>query len=277
VLVVGRVGLSRPLLEWLAGVPHVVLSPDGGPWDVTRAAQAVVYAPADVLAKVDVPPAPAEWALAWHSAAGSVAAAVDAALDETDRLSEPRVARDVAHLVPDGTALVVSSSMPIRDLDVVMHPRETIQVLANRGVSGIDGFVSTAQGIAIARAGGPTVALCGDLSLLHDSNGLLPGPDRRPDVTYIVINNDGGGIFSLLPQRSAVAPADFERLFGTPHGLSLERFAAAYDVEHRLVTHAAGLADLLSNPSGLRIVEIRTDRGENAALHARLRAINPHL
>jgi 2-succinyl-5-enolpyruvyl-6-hydroxy-3-cyclohexene-1-carboxylate synthase len=175
--------------------------------------------------------------------------------------------------VPDGTALVVASSMPIRDLDQVMRPREGVRILANRGVSGIDGFVSTAQGVAIAHESGPTVALCGDLSLLHDVNGLLPGPDRRPDVTYVVVNNDGGGIFSMLPQGSAVEPAAFERVFGTPPGVSFERLAAAYDVEHQLVGTAAELADALSRPGGVRIVEVRTDRADNAALHTRLRGI----
>ena len=177
-------------------------------------------------------------------------------------------------MVPDGTALVVSSSMPIRDLDLLMRPRESITVLANRGVSGIDGFVSTAQGIAIARgSGGPTVALSGDLSFLHDINGLMPGPDTRADVTYVVINNDGGGIFSLLPQGEAVESAAFERLFGTPHGMSLEQVAAAYQVPYTRVSTAAELHAAVSEPTGLRLVEVQTNRIENAELHAQLRSI----
>jgi 2-succinyl-5-enolpyruvyl-6-hydroxy-3-cyclohexene-1-carboxylate synthase len=168
--------------------------------------------------------------------------------------------------------------MPIRDLDLVMRPREGVRLYSNRGVSGIDGFVSTAQGVAIARAdhgNAPTVALCGDLSLLHDSNGFLPGSDPAPSVTYVVINNDGGGIFSLLPQGSTVDPAAFERLFGTPHRASLESLAAAYGVPHRLVSTAAELADALSSYGGLRIIEVRTDRAANAVLHDRLREITP--
>ena len=172
--------------------------------------------------------------------------------------------------------LVVASSMPIRDLDLVMRPRSGVRILANRGVSGIDGFVSTVQGIAIGRpVDGPTVALCGDLSLLHDINGLLPGPDARPDVTYVVINNDGGGIFSLLPQGSSVDPEAFERLFGTPHGMSLQQVAVAYAVDYAEVRTAAELTTSLSSYGGVRIIEIRTNRAENAALHERLRAITP--
>jgi 2-succinyl-5-enolpyruvyl-6-hydroxy-3-cyclohexene-1-carboxylate synthase len=275
VVVIGRVGLSRTLLDWLATVPHIVISPDGGRWDVTRTAQAVIDCQVDALDDVALDPADPGWATAWREASDRVSDAIDAVLDATPSLTEPQVARDVAALIPDHTALVVSSSMPIRDLDLVMPPRDRVRIFANRGVSGIDGFVSTAQGVAIAHDLGPTVALCGDLSLLHDVNGLLPGPDQRPDVTYVAINNDGGGIFSLLPQASSVEPAAFERLFGTPHGMSLERLAAAYDVDYTLVATAPELAEALASYGGVRIIEVRTDRAENATLHARLRAITP--
>jgi 2-succinyl-5-enolpyruvyl-6-hydroxy-3-cyclohexene-1-carboxylate synthase len=275
VVVIGRVGLSRVLLDWLATVPHLVISPDGGRWDVTRTAEAVIDCQVDALRGIDVEPADPAWAAVWREESARVSAAIDAVLDGSPALTEPQVARDVAALIPAGSALVVSSSMPIRDLDLVMQPREQIRILANRGVSGIDGFVSSAQGIAIAHDAGPTVALCGDLSLLHDINGLMPGPDSRPDLTYVVINNDGGGIFSLLPQGSAVDPVAFERLFGTPHGMSLDRVAAAYDVDYTLVSTAAELAKALSWYGGVRIIEVRTDRAENATLHARLREITP--
>jgi 2-succinyl-5-enolpyruvyl-6-hydroxy-3-cyclohexene-1-carboxylate synthase len=276
-VVVGRrVGLSRALLGWLATVPHIVVSPDGGRWDVTRTAEAVIDCPIDALLDIDLKPAAPGWSKAWLDASNRVGDAIDAVLDASPTLTEPQVARDVAALVPDGAALVVSSSMPIRDLDLVMRPRTGIRILANRGVSGIDGFVSTAQGVAIAHgSAGPTVALCGDLSLLHDVNGLMPGPDQRPDVTYVVINNDGGGIFSLLPQGSAIDPAAFERLFGTPHGMSLDQVAAAYQVEHTLVTTGDELAAALSSYGGVRIIEVRTSRAENAALHDRLRDVTP--
>jgi 2-succinyl-5-enolpyruvyl-6-hydroxy-3-cyclohexene-1-carboxylate synthase len=274
VVVVRRVGLSRALLSWLATVTHIVVSPDGGRWDPTRSAETVIDCPIDALAHIKVTPADPSWSADWLDASARVSKAIDATLDSSPVLTEPQVARDVAALVPAGSALVVSSSMPIRDLDLVMRPRSDIDIYANRGVSGIDGFVSTAQGIALGRtSAGPTVALCGDLSLLHDINGLMPGPDARPDLTYVVINNDGGGIFSLLPQGSSVDPAAFERLFGTPHGMSLERVAAAYDVSHTLVATADELATALASYGGVRIIEVRTNRAENAALHEWLRAI----
>ena len=153
-----------------------------------------------------------------------------------------------------------------------MKPRP-IPVIANRGVSGIDGFVSTAQGVALTSRT-PTYALCGDLSLLHDVNGLTPGPDPRPDITYVVINNDGGGIFSLLPQARDVAAEGFERLFGTAHGIVLERLAAAYDVGYRLAVTAQELAQSVSAPpTGVQLVEVRTNRSANAELHHRLRSV----
>jgi 2-succinyl-5-enolpyruvyl-6-hydroxy-3-cyclohexene-1-carboxylate synthase len=269
VVVVGRVGLSRALLGWLGETPHVVVDRYGSQWDVTRSAQAVIRCSPRGLATAPVAPADAGWSAAWLRACAAAGAAIDGVLDAATSLTEPLVAREVAAGVPDGAALVVSSSMPIRDLDAVMRPRE-LRIVANRGVSGIDGFVSTAQGVALAHDG-RTIALGGDLSLLHDVNGLLPGPDTRPDVSYVIVNNDGGGIFSLLPQGTGVAPADFERVFGTPHGMVLADVAAAYQVGHVPVSTVEELRAALALTTALRIIEVRTDRVANAALHDWLR------
>ena len=200
---------------------------------------------------------------------------VNSLRDADPGLPEPVVVREVAAAIPDGGALVVGSSMPIRDLDLVMRPRDGIVIHAIRGGSGIDGFVSTVMGVALARlvTDGPVVALCGDLSQLHDINGLMPGPDPRPEVTFVVSTNDGGGIFSVLPQARQGDPAVAERLWGTPHGMAIERLAAAYDGEHILVRTAADLTAALSSYGGVRIIEVRTDRAANATLHERLRQI----
>jgi 2-succinyl-5-enolpyruvyl-6-hydroxy-3-cyclohexene-1-carboxylate synthase len=268
VLVAGRVGLSRTLLGWLGSVPHLVVDRDGVWSDPTRTAERVVRADPATLPAPAADPSP-EWHSPWLAASAAAAAAVDAIIDETDTLTEPRVARDLASSLPDGAALVVASSMPIRDLDLVMAAQHEVRILANRGVSGIDGFVSTAMGVALTHEPGPTVALAGDLSLLHDVNGLIA--DDRPDLTLVVVNNDGGGIFSLLPQ-AAGDTATFERLFGTPHGVDLGRVSAAYGVEHLLVTSAQDLAAAVhQRRAGVRIVEVRTDRAANAELHQRLR------
>ena len=270
VVVTGRVGLSRQLLGWLAETPHVVVDRDGAWADPTRTALAVFRADAVALAEVSGPVADESWLGSWTGASAAAAGAIDGILDDNPGLTEPRVARDVASAVPLGSALVVASSMPIRDLDATMHPRDGLRVVANRGVSGIDGFVSTALGVATAHATGPTVALGGDLSILHDVNGFLA--DDRPDITFVVINNDGGGIFSLLPQSTLPDSAAFEKLFGTPHGIDFARLADTYRLSYDEVKDADQLVEsVVSPPSGVRLVEVKTDRRDNAALHQQLR------
>ena len=267
VLVAGRAGLTRPFLGWLAQQSYVVVDRDGAWSDPTRAATAVFRTSPAALAGISAK-ADAEWTDGWRDAAQAAGEAIDRVLDDSG-LSEPRVARDVAAQLPAGGALVVASSMPIRDLDLTMQPRDDIRVIANRGVSGIDGFVSTSVGVALAHPG-PVVALAGDLSLLHDVNGLLADP--RPDLTLVVVNNDGGGIFSLLPQAAGDDATTFERLFGTPHGVDLGRLAAAYGVAHSAVSGPDELASAVAaKPSGIHLVEVRTDRKANAELHRRLR------
>jgi 2-succinyl-5-enolpyruvyl-6-hydroxy-3-cyclohexene-1-carboxylate synthase len=270
VVVAGRVGLSRALLGWLSTCPSVVLDPHGRWPDPTRSAHMVVPVGAGALAQVSGPAAPPEWLRDWLTAAGGAADAVDAVLDAERGLTEPLVARALAAGVPAGAVLVVASSMPIRDLDLTMRPRDGVRVVASRGVSGIDGFVSTAIGVALAH-GGRTFALAGDLSLLHDINGLVVRDGHQLDLTLVVVNNDGGGIFSLLPQAAADDAERFERLFGTPHGVDVERLAAAYGVGHRHVSDVDGFAAALADGgNGVRIVEVRTDRAANADLHRRL-------
>jgi 2-succinyl-5-enolpyruvyl-6-hydroxy-3-cyclohexene-1-carboxylate synthase len=159
----------------------------------------------------------------------------------------------------------------VRDLDQQMGARGGLSVLANRGASGIDGLVSCAMGAALAHqaaGGGPAVALLGDLALLHDSPGLALGPDEpRPDLCLVVVNNDGGGIFSQLEQAAFAGP--FERVFGTPHGTDLERLAGASGLPYARISAPGELAGALAG-TGLRLVEVRTDRAAGAALRAGL-------
>jgi 2-succinyl-5-enolpyruvyl-6-hydroxy-3-cyclohexene-1-carboxylate synthase len=169
--------------------------------------------------------------------------------------------------VPSDGTLVVASSMPVRDVESFAAPREDVRVHANRGVNGIDGFVSTVVGIAAATEG-PTVALLGDLCLLHDANGLLGVSARDVDVTFVVVDNRGGGIFSFLPQ--ADLPEHFETIFGTPHDVDLAALArlhgiAAVDVEHAADVDVA-VRDAIG-AGGVRMVIVRTDRAENVTRH----------
>ena len=270
VLVAGRVGLSRALLGWLGETCHVVVDRDGTWTDPTRSALAIYRAGPAGLPAVGAA-ADESWLESWMQASDAATDAIDRILDEAPGLTEPRVARDVASALRAGSTLVVASSMPIRDLDATMRPRDGLQVMANRGVSGIDGFVSTTLGVATVHTSGPTVALAGDLSILHDVNGFLA--DDRPDVTFVVINNNGGGIFSLLPQAEQGDERTFEKIFGTPHGVDFARIADAYGVRYDEAKDADQLADALGqDATGLRLIEVKTDRRDNAVLHQRLRA-----
>ncbi|KGM08347.1 2-succinyl-6-hydroxy-2,4-cyclohexadiene-1-carboxylate synthase, partial [Cellulomonas bogoriensis 69B4 = DSM 16987] len=221
VVVLGRPTLTRPVQRLLAreDVEVHVLTPTGATWpDAARNATTVTRAP---LASTAGPPAPDEqWLHPWLAAGH---AALDTALQvvrSTDRhLTGPAVADLVAH--HPTPVLVVGSSHPVRDLDLVADWAEAPHVLANRGLAGIDGTVSTALGVALA-TGAPTRALMGDLTFLHDVGGLLLGPDEpRPDLQLVVANDDGGSIFATLEHGDPARSAVFERVFATPHRADL--------------------------------------------------------
>jgi 2-succinyl-5-enolpyruvyl-6-hydroxy-3-cyclohexene-1-carboxylate synthase len=270
----GRPGLSRSqvaLLRSEAAARHVVIAQGPGRWadparsatDVAREMRLTGDSGASQVGG---------WLREWLAADLAARLAVDAILEADDALSEPRVARDVAAALPDDGLLWVASSLPVRDLDQHMRPRQGPRVLASRGASGIDGLVSSAIGAALAHqaaGGGPAVALLGDLALLHDAPGLMTGPaEPLPDLCLIAVNNDGGGIFSMLEQ--AALPGPFERVFGTPHGASLDNLAAAAGLPYRRVRLAAELADVLACVRGVTLVEVRTSRADQAALRHRL-------
>ncbi len=146
-----------------------------------------------------------------------------AVLDELDIAASPRLARDLVAVLPGRATLVLGSSQAPRDVALSTAARDGLRVVANRGVAGIDGTVSTAVGVALtADDDGPTVALMGDLTFLHDVTGLVIGPhEPRPDLTIVVSNNDGGAIFSTLEPGAPQHARAFDRVFGTPHGVML--------------------------------------------------------
>jgi 2-succinyl-5-enolpyruvyl-6-hydroxy-3-cyclohexene-1-carboxylate synthase len=146
-------------------------------------------------------------------------------------MTEPSVAHRLVAALPDRATLVVSSSMPVRDVESFAGPRiAPLRVLANRGANGIDGVVSTALGVALAGGPdhGPTVALVGDLAFLHDSSALVGPAGADADLTVVVADNHGGGIFSFLPPAGALDPGTFDTLFGTPQGPDPAAVAAGF-------------------------------------------------
>jgi 2-succinyl-5-enolpyruvyl-6-hydroxy-3-cyclohexene-1-carboxylate synthase len=262
----GRPGLSRAQAAFLGGPAsrHVVIGQGPGRWaDPQRSAT-------DVAAglRLSGPRGAAAWLREWRRADDAARRAVDAVLDEGESLTEPRLARDLVLGVPEDTLLWIGSSMPVRDIDFHGVPRADLRIMASRGASGIDGTVSAAIGAALAH-GGPAFALIGDLAFLHDAAGLALGPDEpRPDLCLIVVNNDGGGIFSTLEQ--AAFARSFERLFGTPHRAGLGQLAAAFGLSYQRLEQPEDLGKALPG-TGLRIVEAQTDRAAGAELRGRLR------
>lgn len=219
-----------------------------------------------------VPP-PEDWAERWRRADRLAGTAVAGALDRLDVAASPRLARDLVAALPPGGTLVLGSSQPPRDVGLTAGARDGVRLVANRGVAGIDGTVSTAVGVALARDDSPTVAFLGDLTFLHDATGLVIGPhEPRPDLTIVVSNNDGGAIFSTLEPGEARHASAFERVFGTPHGVQLAGWADAVGVEHELVVTAEQLTEAISHPGGLRILEVPTSRSELAGQLRDLRA-----
>jgi 2-succinyl-5-enolpyruvyl-6-hydroxy-3-cyclohexene-1-carboxylate synthase len=279
VLVVGRVTLARPVVELLRHPgTDVDLVSAPGPWPDPAGVARAVYPLESLLAQGSStglaergsdreggPEWPAGWAEAGRRVADAVAPAIQGSWP-----SGLAVARAVADALPDDAVLFVGPSNPVRDLDLAAGrlPR----VIANRGLAGIDGCVSTAVGLALADPR-PTYALVGDLTFAHDLGALLIGPhERRPDLTIVVVNDDGGGIFGVLEPGRPEHAGPFERIFGTPLGLDLHSICAGMGCDHLLVDTPAALASALTRPEGMRVVEVRVGRATHRRLHDRLRA-----
>ena len=208
------------------------------------------------------------WLDKWVAAEDSAQKAINAALADEPGLTEPGVARAIYALVPEASHLVVSSSMPIRDVEWFGAPRNGLRVHANRGANGIDGVVSTAVGVALATRQ-PTTLLIGDIALLHDVNGLINLASRKIDLRIVVIDNNGGGIFSFLPQAQKLDEAKFEKIFGTPHDANIKMLAQAHQINTHELTNISDLAEVLSQ-RGPWLARIVTDRQENVKVHERI-------
>jgi 2-succinyl-5-enolpyruvyl-6-hydroxy-3-cyclohexene-1-carboxylate synthase len=186
-------------------------------------------------------------------------------------MSEPAVARAVLAGMPADGLVVTSSSMPVRDLEWYGAPRAGAAVLANRGANGIDGVLATAIGAALASRA-PTAAILGDLALLYDAGSMLWAAGRDVALTAVVVDNNGGGIFSFLSQAAALEQERFERYWGTPHGIDPAEVAAGYGVDVVVAGDRSALDAAVAGAAkpGFRLVVVRSDRAANVAAHDRL-------
>ena len=205
------------------------------------------------------------WVTNWAKMQATCSLILGSMWNDSSALTEPLVARALVEAMPQDSNLVLSSSMPIRDVEWFSVPRVGVRVLANRGVNGIDGVVSTAVGVA-AESGKLTALLIGDIALLHDTNGLLNLMQREVDLKIVVIDNKGGGIFSFLPQSTTLDPQRFEQLFGTPHNVDIGQLVQAHGLPNATVETVAQLKESLAQ-QGSRVIIVNTDRRQNVADH----------
>jgi 2-succinyl-5-enolpyruvyl-6-hydroxy-3-cyclohexene-1-carboxylate synthase len=275
VLRFGAIPTSKPVLLYLQqhASARQILVDDSGWNEPAHIASEVIRADAagfcDALVhELAAPRIHSAWLDQWRDTNAKTKTAIAAQVATYNEFFEGRIFSELADCLPEGTTCFLSSSMPVRDADTFFtaNPRN-IRFLSNRGANGIDGVVSTAFGAGAASAG-PLVLVIGDLALYHDMNGLLAAKLHKLNALIVLINNDGGGIFSFLPQ--AAHPAHFEELFGTPHGLDFQHAAKLYDAKFCDVKNwemfRAAVQDGLQS-EGLNIVQVKTNREQNVTMH----------
>jgi 2-succinyl-5-enolpyruvyl-6-hydroxy-3-cyclohexene-1-carboxylate synthase len=265
----GDLPTSKPLRAWLATLTdaHQIAFDPHGTWEdpdsvVGMRLRTGLPQPEGLSIETG-------WLDAWRAADDAAAATITSTLG--DQLSEPLVARSLGAWLPEEATLFVASSMPIRDVETFLAARsDGPRVLSNRGANGIDGTVSSALGTA-ATTGRPVVLLIGDVALAHDVGGLLAARRLGLPLTMVLLNNDGGGIFHFLPvatQRDA-----FEEHVATPHGLEFEHAAELYGIGYERAVDLAQLRAAVERSvtsTAATIIEVRTDREQNLALHRAL-------
>jgi 2-succinyl-5-enolpyruvyl-6-hydroxy-3-cyclohexene-1-carboxylate synthase len=210
------------------------------------------------------------WRSQFERAEAIAAAEIEQFLSSTDILFEGKVYAELAAWLPEHTCIYIASSTPIRDLDTFFQPKHQISVLANRGANGIDGTVSSALGAAW-QSEYPIVLVCGDLAFYHDLNGLMAVKQYHINLTVVLLNNNGGGIFELLPIANFEPP--FEQFFGTPHGLDFAPIVTAYGCDYEQIQDwnrfQTAVLDSLSRP-GTQVLEIKSDRKRDKLLRQNL-------
>jgi 2-succinyl-5-enolpyruvyl-6-hydroxy-3-cyclohexene-1-carboxylate synthase len=313
VLRVGDLPVSKPLRAWLAGlggVRQVALDPEGAWQDPASAlSDSLDLEPAEALGRLwaavagpdaGLPRSAPDWLTGWRSGDELAAEAILATLRssaDAGELSEPVVAAELGVLLPETATVFVASSLPVREIETFWPVRaDPPRVLCNRGANGIDGTVSSAFGAA-AHAQGPVVLLIGDVALAHDIGGLLAAPRLGMELTIVLLDNEGGGIFDFLPVSQAPIGRELEAVpssdgrsesdgledrpsrdiytqhVATPTGLDFAKAAALYGLSHERVrdlsAFRAGLERALAR-GGSSIIEIDGGRAANVELHGRV-------
>jgi 2-succinyl-5-enolpyruvyl-6-hydroxy-3-cyclohexene-1-carboxylate synthase len=278
----GAIPTSKPLTQYLAkyAAAHQILIDGGGGWrDPALIATEIMHADAtlfcdDMTHQIKRLGAVNDqsWLAQWRDIEQRMKSVIAGQLSEFEDVFEGSVFAELATLLPDGASLFASSSMPVRDMDTFFPANgKTIRFLANRGANGIDGVVSSALGVCAAcreTGSGPLVLVIGDIAFYHDMNGLLAAKLHGLNATIILVNNDGGGIFSFLPQ--ADHPQHFEQLFGTPHDLDFRHSAALYGARYTRVADWSDFRTAVAQgiaSQGLNIVEVQTNRDRNVQQH----------
>ncbi len=285
----GAMPTSKPLLLYLkryASSPLVVIDGNSGWEEPTQLASQLIHAnPTAVcqdlfnaleqyLTGEKRPSVTSQaWLSLWQDTDKITQQALRNAIYDFNELFEGRVFSELTNLLQDGTTLYIGNSMPVRDLDTFFwSSKQRIRIIGNRGANGIDGIISSALGAsAVAGQHEPTVLVLGDLSFYHDLNGLLAARLYRLNLTIILINNDGGGIFSFLPQ--AAYPEHFEQLFGTPTGLDFRLAVEMYGGRFQRVENWESFRKAVNqglHTGGLDVIEIPAERTSNVKMHRQL-------
>lgn len=273
VIRIGESVASKVTNQWISasGAVLVQIRDSEIVFDPDHSVHTMVAAPVDgfvVAVAAEVHRTDASWLAAWQSADAAAQSAIDAWTGEHH--SEATVSRLLSKHARAGVNIVVSSSMPVRDFEWFGGRLDGVAVYSNRGANGIDGVVSTAVGVALG-TDQPTYVLIGDVAMVHDSNGLWGISPRGIDMNIVVNNNDGGSIFSFLPQAGLVNEETFELLYGTPHGVDFGNLCAAHGVQHTRVTDSRELEAHLGI-KGVSMTEVVFDRSVNVAQHDQLNA-----
>lgn len=266
----GALPVSKSLMLFMKrhqDIPHIVVDSDGGWRDPAHLATYMVSTDEAAFCR-EMAERLERQSESWNQLWQKVNEAARSEMKRANGMDEAALFRRFLAAVPEGSSIFTGNSMPIRDLDSFLFAGEqTVRLHGNRGANGIDGLVSTALGIAAS--GEKVYAVMGDLSFFHDVNGLLAAKMNGLSMTILIMNNDGGGIFSYLPQSGE--QKHFERLFGTPSGLKFNHAAALYGCHYVPVTSAAQLEkELAEQRDGVVILEAFTDRAQNTAIHRQL-------